>query len=119
MVTRRFGRGDPPARIDQGYRHRRGFVAVKMPRHVIAKPLASGAVAYYYNLPVKYRRMGCTVPNEPLGTDYAKACGRADNLNGLFEEWTDARKGLPVSSEAAPRIGTIDWLFREYKQSRA
>ncbi|OKO70336.1 hypothetical protein AC628_31050 [Bradyrhizobium sp. NAS96.2] len=57
-----------------------------------------------------------------MGTDYAKACGegsRAETLNGLFDEWMDARKGLPVSSEAAPRIGTIDWLFREYRQSRA
>jgi len=54
-----------------------------------------------------------------LSTDYGKACGRAETLNGLFDEWVDGRKELPVSSEAAPQIGTIDWLFREYKQSRA
>ncbi|WP_342727321.1 hypothetical protein AAFG07_11235 [Bradyrhizobium sp. B097] len=95
---------------------------VELPRHVIPKKLASGKTAFYYNLPTRYRKMDCPVPNEPLGSDYAKACGaegRAATLNGLFDEWMDALKGLPVSSEAAPRIGTIDWLFREYRQSRA
>ena len=29
------------------------------------------------------------------------------------------RRGMPVSSEAAPAIGSIDWLFREYRQSKA
>jgi hypothetical protein len=105
-----------------GSRHRRGFVTVKLPRHVLPKILASGKTAFYYTVPTKYRKMGCPVPNEPLGTDYAKACGeggRAETLNGLFDEWNDARKGLPISSEEAPRIGSIDWLFREYRQSRA
>ena len=40
-------------------------------------------------------------------------------LNYLFDEWDDQRKGLPISGPAAPRYGTIDWLFREYKQSKA
>ncbi|WP_166298197.1 hypothetical protein [Bradyrhizobium sp. 2S1] len=95
---------------------------MELPRHVIPKKLASGRTAFYYNVPTRYRKAGCPVQNEPLGTDYAKACGgdgRAATLNGLFDEWMDARKGLPVSKEAAPRIGTIDWLFREYRQSRA
>src|SRR5258708_40303339 len=47
------------------------------------------------------------------------ACTRAETLNGLFDEWDDARKGLPVTGLSAPRIGTIDWLFREYKVSKA
>jgi hypothetical protein len=95
---------------------------VRLPRHVITKVLASGETAFYYNVPTKYRKMKCPVPNEALGTDYAKACcegGRAETLNGLFDEWDDARKGLPVSGVEAPRIGTVDWLFREYKQSKA
>ncbi|MGY3591479.1 hypothetical protein ACVIGB_008941 [Bradyrhizobium sp. USDA 4341] len=95
---------------------------MKLPRHVIPKVLASGATAFYYNVPTKYRKLGCPVPNEPLGTEYGRACGeggRAATLNGLFDEWMDARRGLPIASEAAPRIGTIDWLFQEYKQSRA
>jgi hypothetical protein len=86
-------------------------VSGKLPRHVIPKVLASGQTAFYYNVPSKYRKMKCPVPNEALGTDFAKACGeggRAETLNGLFDEWNDARRGLPVSSAEAPRIGTVD-----------
>jgi hypothetical protein len=63
-----------------------------LPRYVIAKPLASGRMAFYYNLPKKYRDLGCTVPNTPLGTDYTIACGedgiggRAASLNAAFDE---------------------------------
>jgi hypothetical protein len=96
-----------------------------LPRYVIPKPLKSGAIAYYFNVPTIYRKAGCKVPNEPLGTDYVVACGadakggRAATLNGLFDEWNDARRGLPIESEKAPAIGSVDWLFREYKQSKA
>jgi hypothetical protein len=95
---------------------------MKLPRHVITKVLASGETAFYYNVPTKYRKMKCPLANEPLGIDFGKACGeggRAETLNGLFDEWDDARKGLPVSGVEAPRVGTVDWLFREYKQSKA
>ena len=66
--------------------------------------------------------MGCTIPNEPLGNDYAVACGvdgkggRAAALNGLFDEWRKIKNGEPVESIA--RYGTVDWLFREYKASK-
>lgn len=92
---------------------------VELPRHVIPKRLASGATAYYYNVPTRYRKLKCAVPNEPLGTDYAKMTARAAALNGLFDEWQLQRMGLPITGEAAPKIGTIDWLFREYKQADA
>lgn len=100
-------------------------MTVALPRYVISKPLASGKIAFYFNMPGKLRKIGCTVANEALGTDYETACGkdgqggRAAVLNGLVDEWDAARKGQPVSSEAAPRIGTIDWLFQEYKSSKA
>jgi hypothetical protein len=122
MAQGRSRRGDIAAGVGASNRYRRGFVSVKLPRHVIPKVLASGNTAFYYNVPTRYRKLGCTVANEPLGTDFAKACGeggRAETLNGLFDEWDRVRKGMPVSSEAAPRIGTVDWLFREYKQSKA
>jgi hypothetical protein len=92
---------------------------VKLPRHVIHKRLASGHLAYYYNVPSRYRAMQCPLANEPLGTDFAMACRRAATINGLFDEWETSRRGLPVTGIAAPRIGTVDWLFREYKQSKA
>jgi hypothetical protein len=82
---------------------------VKLPRHVIAKPLASNLTGFYYNVPSKYRSIGCPLANEPLGTDFAKACTRAETLNGLFDEWDEARKGHPsVGSPlhaSAPSIG--------------
>jgi hypothetical protein len=96
-----------------------------LPRYVIAKRLRSGVIAYYYNVPKIYLKVGCPKLNEPLGTDYTFACGpdgmggRAATLNGLFYEWDNVRRGIPVLSEAAPAIGSVDWLFREYKQSKA
>lgn len=96
-----------------------------LPRYVIPKTLAGGVTAFYYNVPKLYLRLGCPKLNEPLGADYAVACGvngkggRAATLNGLFDEWVLARRGISVSSEAAPAIGTVDWLFREYRQSKA
>jgi hypothetical protein len=93
---------------------------VALPRHVIPKRLASGTVAYYYNVPTKYRKMQCPVANEPLGSDYATMTSRAKTLNSQFDEWDDARKGLPVTGVAnMPKYGTVDWLFREYKISKA
>lgn len=96
-----------------------------LPRYVIPKLLASGATAFYFNVPTRYRKLGCPIPNEPLGTDYVVACGengdggRAAGLNALFDEWDTIRRGQPVSGDRAPRYGTVDWLFREYKRSKA
>ena len=96
-------------------------MTLPLPRYVIAKPLASGATAFYFTVPTRYRKMGCTIPNEPLGSDYAVACGvdgkggRAAALNGLFDEWIKIESGEPV--ESVTRYGTVDWLFREYKAS--
>jgi hypothetical protein len=82
-------------------------------------------MGYYFNVPKIYLNAGCPRLNEPLGTDYVAACGtdgkggRAATLNGLFDEWNDARRGLPIWSEAAQAIGSVDWLFGTYKQSKA
>jgi hypothetical protein len=96
-------------------------MTLQLPRYVIAKPLASGATGFYFTVPTRYRQMGCSIPNEPLGSDYAVACGvdgkggRGAALNGLFDEWWKTKNGEPVESIA--RYGTVDWLFREYKAS--
>lgn len=98
-------------------------MTVPLPRYVIPKPLASGKTGFYFNIPTYYRKLGCTIPNEPLGTNYVLACGedgkggRASALNALFDEWTAQRDGEPVESIA--RYGTVDWLFRTYKSSGA
>jgi hypothetical protein len=92
---------------------------------VIPKPLKSGRTGFYFNVPKLYLRAGCPRLNEPLGDDYVIACGRdgmggrAAILNRLFDEWNLARRGLPIPSDAAPAIGSVDWLFREFKQAKA
>ncbi len=105
MVARRSGQGDPAD--DVPARRGRGYVTLKhiLPRYVISKRLKAGGVAYYFNVPRVYLKAGCPNLNEPLGSDYAVACGidgkagRAATLNGLFDEWDQARRGLPISSE--------------------
>jgi hypothetical protein len=94
-----------------------------LPRFVIAKRLANGRTGFYFYITAHYRRLGCNIPNEPLGSDYAAACGsdgnsgRAAILNALFDEWRASRAGEPL--EGAMKFGTVDWLFREYKQTKA
>src|SRR4051794_25273457 len=74
-----------------------------LPRFVIPKTLASGATAFYFNVPTLYRRLGCAISNEPLGAEYTVACGengeggRAAALNALFDEWNTTRKGGHVN----------------------
>jgi hypothetical protein len=87
--------------------------------------LASGFTGFYWNIPTYYRTLGCTIPNEPLGTNYEIACGedgnggRAAALNGLFDEWNQKRLGQSVETGTLCRFGTVDWLFREYKSNKA
>ena len=94
-----------------------------LPRFVRAKVLANGSTAFYWDLTGHYRRLGCSIPCEPLGTDYVLACGtdgnggRAAALNALFDEWRHINAGGVVDRIA--RFGTVDWLFREYKQTKA
>jgi hypothetical protein len=96
---------------------------LQLPRFVICKRLASGKSAFYFNVPLLYRERGCPVPNEPLGTDYIAACGadgvggRAATLNAHFDEWRKRRAGEPLAPIS--KFGTVDWLFREFKASKA
>src|ERR1700739_1464191 len=65
-----------------------------------------------------YRALNCPVRNQALGTDYAQVEKRAVTLNGIFDEWDQQRKGLPISAPNMPKYGTVDWLFRAYKISK-
>ncbi len=47
--------------------------ALPLPRHVLRKPLKGGRHGYFFNIPTKARKAGCTMHNEPLGTDYDAA----------------------------------------------
>lgn len=92
---------------------------VELPRYVVPRKLAGGKVAYYFNTPEKLRDLKCPIGNEPLGSDYAEMVKRAGTLNGLLDEWSAARKGVPVIFPQTLKHGTVDWLFREYKASDA
>lgn len=126
MADRRSGQGNHTV---PGAANRRGrgllTVKVSLPRYVIAKPSLEDPKAFYFNVPMKLRKRGCPVNNEALGTSYVVACGedgnggRAATLNAQIDEWDRRRKGLPISSTASPTIGTVDWLFREYKRTNA
>jgi hypothetical protein len=90
------------------------------PRFVLTRELATGETGYYWQIPYYYRDLGCTIPNEPLGSDYTVACGadgkggRAAALNGLFDEWNTKRKGGQPETSMLARFGTVAWLFRQY-----
>ena len=92
--------------------------ALPLPRHVQRKPLNSGW-GYFFNVPTWARAAGCPMRNEALGTDYAAAVARAENiLLPAFDSWrsggvSDNKQTSPV---AAP--GTLDWLFAEYRADR-
>jgi hypothetical protein len=96
-------------------------MTLPLPRYVIAKRLAGGATGFYFNIPTRYRALGCTIRNEPLGPDYSVACGadgtggRAAALNALFDEWLRTKSGEPLPGLA--RHGSVEWLFREFKAS--
>jgi hypothetical protein len=87
-------------------------MTLPLPRYVIPKRLAGGSTAFYFNVPTRYRKLGCTIPNEPLGNDYTIACGadgkggRAAALNGLLDEWIKIRNGEQIDNIV--RYGTVD-----------
>lgn len=95
------------------------------PRFVVPRVLKNGETAFYFVISKYYRKLSCTIPNEPLGTDYEDACGkdgkggRAAILNALFDEWEAKKNGEPIDNSKLARYGTIDWLFRHYKTEEA
>ena len=92
-------------------------MTLPLPRYVITKLLATNRVAFYFNVPKRYRDLGCTAPNGPLGADYTVACGddgnggRAFALNALFDEWDAERRfnvpGLRVTDPKAAQCGEV------------
>jgi hypothetical protein len=91
---------------------------VDLPRGVRPRPLAGGRTGFYWIVATYYRKQGCTIPEEPLGEDYSVACERAKALNALFDEWRAQRSGESLDQKLVA-IGTVDWLFREYKTTKA
>lgn len=94
------------------------MVAEKLPKNVIWKRNAAGDVAFYWNLSSHWRKSGCMIENEPLGTDRPTAFARAATLNAMVDEWKRLSTGREVAEKRAP-VGTVAWLFRTYRTSLA
>ena len=94
-----------------------------MPRHkplgwpklMVAKRLKSGLIAYYWAPPTWALGDGCTLRREALGTDYAIAKQRCDELlNPQPDSW---RKREEPNNTPRSVPGTFDWLVLVYKSS--
>jgi hypothetical protein len=91
--------------------------ALPLPRYVLRKPLKGGAWGYFFNVPSWARKAGCPVKNEPLGSDHAAAVERAETtLLPAFDTWRAG--GEPENAPAVASIGTLDWVFAEYRADR-
>jgi len=85
------------------------------PKLMVAKRLASGATAYYWDAPTWAKKKGCAVKGEALGTDYAIAKQRCDDvLNPQFDAWLTGCSPVGMVSDR-PAVGTFDWLVSIYK----
>jgi len=80
---------------------------IKIP-NMRPKPLETGGVGYYWEVPSKDRKKGCPHESEPLGTDLSEAIARSEFLNTMLREW---RRGEPATTGPAP--GTVAWLFKQ------
>ena len=88
-----------------------------LPRYVRRKALASGAWAHFFEIPSWARKAGCKVANEALGTNYAAAVARAEDvLLPAFDSWRT--KGASDLTPKRDEIGTLDWAFRIYRESK-
>jgi hypothetical protein len=81
---------------------------------MVPKRLKSGVIAYYWDAPTWARRKGCPVAGEALGTDYAVAKRRCDEvLNPQFDAWRT--EGEAAGTLGRPSPGTFDWMVAIYK----
>ncbi|MEI8154877.1 MAG: hypothetical protein WCG92_25355 [Hyphomicrobiales bacterium] len=86
------------------------------PRYMVARRLRSGATAYYWDIPSWAKRNGCALEIESLGTDYADAKKRCDELlNPQFDAWRK-QEDIALPSDHAAH-GTFDWMVAIYKSS--
>ena len=84
------------------------------PRYMVPRRLRSGATSYYWVIPTWAKKNGCTLNIEALGTDYADAKKRCDELlNPQFDAWRKREEIALPFDHAVP--GTFDWLVAIYK----
>ena len=73
------------------------------------------ATAYYWDPPTWSKKKGCTLGSEALGTDYAQAKQRCEEvLNPLFDAWLAGNSSEAIATDR-PAVGTFDWMVSIYK----
>src|SRR3546814_334883 len=83
------------------------------PRFMRAKRLKDGSTAYYWEVPSAYPN--CKMQGEALGSDYAIAKTRCDELlNPNFNSW---RLGQGSSETGTTATGSFDWLVGQFQKS--
>jgi hypothetical protein len=86
------------------------------PRYMVARRLKSSSVAYYWVVPSWAKQKGCALEIEALGTDYADAKKRCDDLlNPQLDAWRK-REAFAFPSDHCV-VGTFDWMVAIYKSS--
>jgi len=84
------------------------------PDHMVAKRLAGGGEAYYWQAPPWARKAGYPIRSEALGRDYGDAKRRCDGvLNPQLASWRI--KDVTPSTKAGH--GTFDWMVSIYKST--
>jgi hypothetical protein len=91
-----------------------------LPDYTRRKPLAGGQWGFYFEPPSWARKPAdnddrgpCPVGAEQLGTDYAAAVRRVENvLLPQFDSW---RTRALIDLTPALLEGTLDWLFKQYR----
>ena len=84
------------------------------PRYMSAKRLKSGLTGYFWDPPTWARNRNYPARAEALGTDYATAKQRCDEvLNLQFDAWRTGGE----ASEPPAVLGTFDWMVSVYKSN--
>jgi len=93
-----------------------GRSTLPLPRYTRRKRLKKGGFGYFFDLPTWARERGCSVENEPLGTDYDLAVQRAETiLLPAFDSWLrDGDDANPVGIGVV--IGTLEWKQKTAKR---
>jgi hypothetical protein len=82
---------------------------------MVAKRLKSGATAYYWGPPTWAKKKGCRLGSAALGTDYACAKQRCDEvLNPQFDAWIAGNSPDAIVTDR-PAVGTFNWMISIYK----
>jgi hypothetical protein len=80
------------------------------PRYMVARRLKSSATAYYWAIPSWAKRNGCALEIEVLGTDYADAKKRCDELlNPQLDAWRK-REQIVLPPITQCTVLLIGWL---------